>query len=486
MNGLSHFLNPIERLGKRHYSFLTPLLATLLIILISEIYAYGIAKDPMVVGAYAIFLFVALIIYFSFRDGIRGGLITSGLTIAYYFYIIYTREYSGEMLASGIRTTLVLGLVYVLLAWVIGWLKQKIDNLIEREANEKRRLEAIIAQLPVGIIITDNKGVVVEVNKRVDAIIGMKLPIGFKIGQAPLLDARQNGKKLNPSQGPLAQVIATGKPVIGKEMVITRKDGKHVYIQNSASPIHTIDGRMIAAASIITDVTQQRELEQRKDDFVNMASHELKTPITSMKLYIETLMARLDTKDERMMKILSRIKYQTENLQELVSDLLDVSRIQTGKLTFHKEVFTLSGLIEETIHGLQESTEKHRLVFNEKHKITVNADRFRLYQVITNLLTNAVKYSPDGGDVIISIRKANGKVIVSVKDSGIGIAKEQQKKIFDRLYQVTDPKEKTFPGLGMGLYISKEIIKRHKGNLWVESERNKGSTFYFSLPSKQD
>jgi PAS domain S-box-containing protein len=484
MNGLSYFLNPIARLGNRHYSFWTPFLITLFIIFISEVYAYGIAKDPMAVGVYAIFLFVALIIYFSFRDGILGGLIASGLTIGYYFYIIYTRQYSGEMLASGIQTTLFLGVVYSLLSGVIGWLKQTIDSLIEREANEKRRLETIIAQLPVGIIITDSKGVVVEVNKKVDAIMGMKLPIGFKMGQAPLLDTRQNGKKLSPSQGPFAQVIATGKPVIGKEMIITRKDGKQVYIQTSASPIHTIDGKMIAAASIITDVTQQRELEQRKDDFVNMASHELKTPITSMKLYIETLMARLDTKDERVLKILSRIKYQTENLQELVSDLLDVSRIQTGKLTFHKETFSLTELIDESVHVMQETTLSHKITFNKKHKIAVQADKFRIYQVLTNLLTNAIKYSPEGGEVIIAVRKDAGKVTVSVSDSGIGITKEQQKKIFDRLYQVTDPKEKTFPGLGMGLFISKEIIKRHKGNLWVESQKDKGSTFYFSLPGK--
>jgi len=177
-------------------------------------------------------------------------------------------------------------------------LKQTIDTLIEREADERRRLQAILEQLPVGVVITDSNGSVIQVNKRVDQMLGLKLPLGHQVGTKALLKTIHNGKDLSPSQGPLAQSLATGRPVVGKDMTILRKDGKQVHMQVSASIIHNRAGKVIAAASIINNITQQKELERRKDDFVNMASHELKTPITSMKLYIETLIGRLDAKDE--------------------------------------------------------------------------------------------------------------------------------------------------------------------------------------------
>lgn len=485
MRSMLHELNPINRLGKRSYSFWAPFLVTTTFIILSEFYVYVIAKDPMLVGVFAIFLFVALILYFSFRDGIRGGVVTSVLTVIYYLYIIYTRNYTGQQLISGIETTIILGILYLILSSIIGWLKQTIDVLLESESNERRRLQAIIEQLPVGVVITNAQGRVIRANKKLEQIMGISIPEGFTIEDKQLLETRHKGKSITPSQGPLAQALQTGKPVIGREYMITRKDGRQIYLQVSAAPIHNREGKIIAAASISTDVTSQKEMEKRKDDFVNMASHELKTPITSMKLYIETLMNKIDTDDEKVMKILSRIKYQTENLQELVSDLLDVSRLQTGKLTFNKEIFYLDDLIEETVQGLQESAPAQRIMYDSKRRVKVQADRFRLYQVLTNLLTNAIKYSPEGGEIKIKLQKQANRAIVSVQDYGIGIPREQQKKIFDRLYQVTDQKEKTFPGLGMGLYISKEIMKRHRGNIWVESQKDRGSTFYFSLPIKQ-
>jgi PAS domain S-box-containing protein len=487
MEPLIRFLNPISRLGYRKNSFWFPFIVSVLFIVLSEFYIYSIVGNPQNAGAtYIIFAHIAFAVYFSFRDGVKGGVIASLLAVVYYFYIIYTRNYTGDRLTSGINTSLVLGLIYLLISFVIGWLKQTIDTLIGREKDAKRRLQAIISQLPVGVIITDRQGRVVETNKRIDVLLGTKIPIGFRVGDKALLEARSKGKLINPSQEPLALALATSKIVVGKEMIIKRKDGKHVYLQVSASPIHNHEGKVIAAASISTDVTQQKELEKRKDDFVNMASHELKTPITSMKLYLEVLTARLQTEDKNIKKILSRIRYQTENLQELVSDLLDVSKIQTGKLTFNKTEFVLNELVSEIIQDMQDSTSKHDITFHTKQKVTVYGDRFRLYQVLTNLLTNAIKYSPDGGVVKVSLKREDSKAVVRVQDFGIGIPREQQKKIFDRLYQVTDPKEKTFPGLGMGLYISKEIMRRHKGTIWVESEKDKGSTFFITLPLKHD
>jgi len=483
MKRVLSFLNPIEHLGDREYSFFFPLLTTLAAIGLLEAWSIYIVRDPNAVGIFAIFIFIALIIYFSFREGIRGGFITASLTIGYYFYIISSRNYTGQQLRSGIETTAILAVLYYFLAYVIGWLKQTIDSLIDKEANEKNRLRSIIQQLPVGVLITDEKGKLVMSNKQVEMILGKKIREGMLAGKNAIASGKRYTKPMAPAQWPLAQTFATGKPITGKEYVIQREDGRRKYVQISASLIHSREGKVIAAASIINDVTQQKELEERKDDFVNMASHELKTPITSMKLYLDAVSTQLKPhNDPKLHKMMKAIKDQTEKLQALVSDLLDVSRLQTGKLTFTKEEFNLDKLMQETINGLKSSTKKQKIVYTRNAPLTVIGDRFRIYQVLSNLITNAVKYSPEGTEILVKMKKEGKRAVVSVQDHGIGIPKEQQKKIFERLYQVTDSKEKSFPGLGMGLYIAKAIVKKHKGDIWVESTEGKGSTFYFSLP----
>jgi PAS domain S-box-containing protein len=480
MRRVFHFLNPLDHLGERQYSVWFPLVVILATYIASEVVANIILRNPAAVGIYVIFISVALIIYFSFREGLTGGLIAAVTTVLYYFYIIYTRHYKGQELRSGVDTTIMLGAIYLVLSLVIGWLKQRIDVLIEIQAHEKRRLQAIIQQLPVGVIITDAKGIVVQTNEKIDEIMGIKIPLGFAIGKDNLGIAKIDGQVINPAKSPLANALAKGKPVLGKEYIYERPDGKIAYLQVSSSPIHNRKRKIIAAASIISDVTAQKDLERQKDDFLSMASHELKTPITSMKMFIDLLARQKNSTKSNY--FVDRIRDQSNRLKELTNDLLDVSRIQTGKLRFNKEVFTLSETIKDTIEGLQGTTKNHRILFIEKYKGTVAADRYRIYQVLINLISNAIKYSPQGDKVIITLAREKERVVVSVEDFGIGIDKEQQEKIFDKLYQVTDPEEKTFPGLGLGLYITKEIIERHKGKIWVISEKGKGSTFSFSLP----
>lgn len=473
------YINPFTRLGKKQYSIIFPFLVTTLSAALLELYAYGLVKDPNSVNIIAIVLFITYIIYFSFRDGLRGGFITAGFTVLYYCYIIYSRHLTGQTLIASIETTFILGLLYFTIASIIGGLKQKIDILLEREANEKNKLQTIIEQMPVGVIITDMKGKVTHANKQLGKILDIKIQIGSNFGQ---------GKTKNKaSQSPLLYVLHTKKPLKRREFVFEKKDGKKAYIQISASPIYNSSGETFAAAATITDITHQKELEKRKDDFVNIASHELKTPITSMKLFINSLSVRMKQyKDVKTKKIIQHIEYQTNKLQELVNDLLDVSRIQTGKMMFSKEPFLLNDLLRETIENLRAIAKEQDLIFVEKHSLKISADKFRIQQVISNLITNAIKYSDPYSDIIVQIEKKGTKALVSVKDTGIGISQEEQKKIFNRLYQVSDTKGKTFPGLGIGLYISKQIVSKHRGSIWVESEKEKGSTFFFSLPILQE
>jgi signal transduction histidine kinase len=174
--------------------------------------------------------------------------------------------------------------------------------------------------------------------------------------------------------------------------------------------------------------------------------------------------------------------YQVDKLTNLVSDLLDVSKLQTGKLELRKEKFDIGKLIKEIAENFEATDNTHKIFIKGKSLKMIKADKDRIEQVVINLISNAIKYSPDSDRVEIKIKSEKNVIIISVKDFGVGIAQEYLNKIFGRFYRVYDTRDKTFPGLGMGLYISYEIIERHKGKMWVESRKGEWSTFYFSLP----
>lgn len=246
-----------------------------------------------------------------------------------------------------------------------------------------------------------------------------------------------------------------------------------------AADQNNIPTRMLGATS---DITKQKLIEQEKSDFLSMASHELKTPITSIRMFTDLLQRDLLTNQvDSSVYFATRIKDQMDRLTELTNDLLDVSRIETGKFILNCKKLDLYELVNDTIEQLQTTT-KHSIQLSPTKRVVVKADQYRIYQVLVNLLTNAFKYAPNHTDVFVTVTTQKDDAIVRVTDQGIGIAKDKQGKIFERLYQVADPTEKTFPGLGLGLFISKEIITRHNGKIWVESEKGKGATFSFSLP----
>lgn len=231
------------------------------------------------------------------------------------------------------------------------------------------------------------------------------------------------------------------------------------------------------------DISERKKLEQRKDDFIALASHELKTPVTSLKMFTQVLRKLLLKEgNEKIVKHLTTMDKQITRLTEIVNGLLDVSRIQRGKSVFKKERIRVDQLTDEIVDSIHGISDTHTVEFGEKTRVEINVDKDKIGQVLVNFINNAIKYSPQANKVIVSSRNTNGLVTVSVQDFGIGIAKREQKKIFDRFFQVASPLTQTYPGLGLGLYISKEIIERHGGKIWVESEAGRGSIFSFSLP----
>lgn len=269
------------------------------------------------------------------------------------------------------------------------------------------------------------------------------------------------------------------------EMVFPLKGSDGVFrpFLTRVVPIRDETGTLIQWFGTNTDITKQKQLEQKKDEFLGIASHELKTPVTSVKAYTQLLERRFRrTGDEQAAELLNKMGTQLNKLTALIEDLLEVTRIESGKMLLQRSSFDYSALIREIVEELQRTTSKHTIVLDLSAPVWLTADRDRVGQVLTNLLTNAMKYSPQAEAVIVKTVQTEGSVLTSVQDFGIGIPPEKQTHLFERFYRVEGEQQLTYPGLGLGLYIAAEFVKRHQGNIWVESSEGQGTTFTFSLP----
>jgi signal transduction histidine kinase len=232
-----------------------------------------------------------------------------------------------------------------------------------------------------------------------------------------------------------------------------------------------------------TDIHEIKELEKQKDYFISVASHELKTPVTSIKGHVQLLQEQLlQSGDALVQQSLKALDRQVNKLNRLIADLLDITRIQSGRFTINKQPFILNDLVTETVDDIKTLSRTHVIEVANTSPQWVLADRQRIGQVISNLLTNAVKYSPDADKIKVQLTASQQKVTVAIQDFGIGIEPSEQQKIFQNFYRVRGKDEQTFSGFGIGLFIVGEILKPHNGTVWVQSEKNKGAVFYFSLP----
>jgi len=261
------------------------------------------------------------------------------------------------------------------------------------------------------------------------------------------------------------------------------KDGRLLDVSLTISPIKDPQGHIIGLSKIVRDITERKTDEARKNDFIGMVSHELKTPLTSLSAIIQMADVKLKRSDDRFLAgAMEKANRQVKRMTGMINGFLNISRLETGKIFIEKHPFELDRLLREILAEtrLTVSTQTFRL--EECANITVNADRDKISSVISNLISNAVKYSPKGKLIDIRCQVQKEMVVVSVKDEGIGIKPQDLGQIFDRYYRVETSDTRHISGFGIGLYLSAEIIKRHGGNIWAESEIDKGSTFHFSLP----
>lgn len=234
--------------------------------------------------------------------------------------------------------------------------------------------------------------------------------------------------------------------------------------------------------TLLEEIEFRKRAERKKDEFISIASHELKTPLTSVKGYVQLLERSVDKGDiPTVKKHLKKAQLQLDKLSDLIADLLDISKIESGKLKFNKQYFNLNTLLDNILEVIHQSNPEFTIIKKGHVPTEIFADEMRIEQVVVNFLTNAIKYAPGTTEVHINIAVADDRVTVAVRDFGIGIEPEQQKNVFDKFYRVEETSIH-FQGLGIGLYISAEIIGRHGGTVGVNSILGEGSEFYFNIP----
>jgi PAS domain S-box-containing protein len=260
------------------------------------------------------------------------------------------------------------------------------------------------------------------------------------------------------------------------------KDGsiKHVLINSN---VFRKEGKFIHTRCFTRDVTQKKNEEQRKSDFVSMVSHELKTPLTSINAYIQLLKRKSSEEPSASsLDMLSKIESQAKKLVAMADEFLNLSKIESGNIQLRKEDFDLGTMISEIAQEMQLSTSKHTIYTQGSDAITLHADQNKIAQVLTNLVSNAIKYSPIGGTITIGCEKRTNQLKIFVRDEGMGISPADQKKLFDPFYRVNNDKYKDVGGFGIGLYLVSEILKRHDSKIEVISGQDQGSTFFFVMP----
>lgn len=373
-------------------------------------------------------------------------------------------------------------------------------NTTENQRSEKlvreseKRLKAFLRRGPDAVIIINEYQEIVEWNPKAEKIFGFTLQ---EVLGKTLTDTIIPPQYREAHIRGIYRFLKTEEgPILNKTVEVTalHKNGKEFYINLSISNVK-IDDRWLFIA-FLSDISERKKteetlikkeaelmqsklLEQEKDQFISIAGHELRTPITTIKAYTQLTLAMGVNLPEGLKKNLSKIDEFTNKLNILLNELLDVSKINLGKLNLVKSEIHFHTFLPEIIDSIQQITQ-HQIILEENESVVVYADPIRIEQVITNLISNSAKYSPGEERIIIRSRKEENQLICSFTDFGIGVASENIEKLFNRFYRVDESSKHS--GFGIGLYVSKEIIEQHGGKIGVESVEGKGSNFYFSLP----
>jgi len=348
-----------------------------------------------------------------------------------------------------------------------------------KSAEEKSaKLASIVESSEDAIISKTLDGIITSWNQAAERMFGYTA--SEIVGQSILRLIPEERQSEEPM---IIDKIKKGERVSHFETRRITNEKKVLDVSLTISAIRDSKGEIIGVSKIARDISEKKQDELRKSDFIGMVSHELKTPLTSLTALIQVLNKKLQKSgDPFVSAALGKANLQAKKMANMITGFLDVSRLESGKINIDKQQFNLEELVAEIISETELTVSTHQILFTPAPVLSIQADRDKIASVISNLISNAVKYSPKGKTIAIKCEVNERSAVVSVKDEGMGIKAQDIENLFQRYYRVNTDHTRNISGFGIGLYLSAEIIQRHDGKIWVESESGVGSTFYFSLP----
>lgn len=364
------------------------------------------------------------------------------------------------------------------LAETINDLSYKVKDAQETTESERQRLDSVLRHMTDGVLATDRRGKIIIINSR--AMDLLSISQDKAIGQS-IMKVLKLGEKFT-----FRQLLETQDELI---LNIPTED-QDTILRGEFSVIQRESGFISGLVCVLSDITEQEKVEQERRSFVSNVSHELRTPLTSVKSYTESLIDGAWEDKEIAPEFLKVISTETDRMIRMITDLLNLSRMDQGKQELNLEFVSINELVAHIIDRFEVvlKSEQYR---NKKYKIErdftqrtlwVEIDQDKFIQVIDNIMNNAIKYSPDGGKITCRLMETHNSVVISITDEGLGIPRKDIGHVFDRFYRVDKARARSMGGTGLGLAISKEVVQLHGGKIWVTSVENKGSTFFISLP----
>lgn len=354
-----------------------------------------------------------------------------------------------------------------------------IDITDLKQADEQAALLTAIIENSYDAIISKNlDGIVESWNDAAERMFGFSSE--EMIGQSiyKIIPKEQHQEEQN-----IISRLEKGERVHHFETKRLTKHLKQLYVSLTISPIVDNQGNNVGLSKIARDITEQKMAERQKNDFITIASHELKTPLTTIRAYVQMLLTRVSNEEDSfIMNALTRVDRQANKMSLLIQNFINNARLVDGNMQLKKEPFDIHLLLTEIANDAKILSHTHQVTLIDAEGLFVIADRHKIAQVLENLISNAVKYSITGSEIIMRCEKYGNNVRISISDQGIGITKWDQGKMFDRFYRVQNEKVKNVAGFGIGLYLVAEILRLHESKIFVDSKEDEGTKFYFDLP----
>jgi signal transduction histidine kinase len=363
---------------------------------------------------------------------------------------------------------------------------------LAREESDGRaaQLLAVFRADPNGLALFDASGHLALASERLDSLVGV--PVSQRIGMhfVPLFEeliARNLAEPVRAEVRARIGQIFADQPGLTRDDVEVWPGGAHRWLRRQTAPVRSASGGYQGRLFVYVDITAERELDQQRADFMTVAAHELRTPLTPLSIYLESIERRLSRGEQFDPTLVSKALRQTARLGRLVEDLLDVSRMESGRLKLDRKPLRLDELVAAIVADFRATAPAHQLVLEQPSApVLVDGDRARLEQVLVNLLANAIKYSPSGGEVTVTVGAVGSEACVAVTDHGIGIAEEDLPRVFQRFFRGKNADPEHFGGLGIGLFVSDQVVREHGGYFEVISKPGEGTTLAFLLPLASD